>query len=205
LNCHPAHQLSFTTHRAAGRKENVQMKSRYLLTLLLMVSAIDLRADLWSFSYTEPTGTVLQTEPIVINIEVTNDSLSTTSIVRLFPVSLQFVLLPPGAPPVITQHYSGAFLLGGVDLDIAPGDSVSLDAYLYTPTGPFPPDGTVFQLLEPRLIAEYSDLTQLTVAPSGAQFSRTITAVPEPSSLVLLAVIGVLIELLLRRGMRRRL
>jgi hypothetical protein len=172
---------------------------------LLALLAPALQADMFSFSYTDgPTGVVAPGQDIVIRITVTNDPTSTHDIVQLHDVSLQFSLTPLVGNVVISDNFVGTFPVGDLTLDIAPGESETFVGYFYHATGgvfgSHPPDGTVFSLLSPGLYATYSSGGPgFTPSLNPPAFSRTISSVPEPISVLLLSTTATMLFVLARR------
>lgn len=172
----------------------------YLLrfaALVLYLSAFPLYASLdFTFKYTTPTGVVSLGEPIVIELELQNSPLSTESITRLMPYSLQFWLETPDNNRLLTDFYYGVFR--GAELfetPLAPGTTATLVGYEYLPTygmswiGDIKP-GTKFELVLPGIYAVGSDGGYVGSTFSGESFSRTIIApVPEPAPIFLLGTI----------------
>jgi hypothetical protein len=175
---------------------------------LLLALAVAAHGDMmFTASYTDGvTGTVAQGESILIRASITNSPLSTSDLVGIMPQSLQFVLIPPIGSPVISEQFFGLCPVCGTALDIAPGETEIVDAYLYLFSGPgslglFPPEGTQFRLLDQTLIGTFADGSTSSATPPGV-FTRTISGVPEPSSIALLATAVAGVAFSIRRRLK---
>jgi len=158
--------------------------------------ATTLSADSFSFSYTDgATGFVGQGQDIVIRTTITNSALSTGDLTGIFTFDDFFLISPLGGFAVDEFYLGGCQVCGFGNLDIAPGQSEILTTYEYFPAGPgqipgfpvtdFPPVGTVFELANTTIGANFSDGGGSNFIPSQG-FERTI--VPEPSYLILIGM-----------------
>lgn len=167
-----------------------------ILPFLLL--ATGLKADLaFTASFPQPAGFVSPTQSFSVELTITNSPLSTEDIVAVEPTSLDFQLFVPGEGNFSDVYYEGFALLPAIDL--APGETLTVNEAFYMPIEgfspgapfppePYPPAGTVFAI-GPGVLATYSDGSDVFGGAAGG-FSRTISAVPEPSSLALLALIA---------------
>jgi hypothetical protein len=160
--------------------------------MLFFLAGTGLKADIATVLLSQPNGFVSPSQAIDIAVLVTNSIDSTSDVVSVQDTTFDFFLGFPTGPPLFDVSYFG--FAPAANVDIAPGDSETLDAAVYNPEAPTALDGMVFNPVVVDVQVIFADGSSVDVDPG--EFSRTISSLPEPSSYILLG--SVLLALVAR-------